>query len=146
VEFSRPSVEQALGDAAICIDAAIPEERPMLTRFLHFAKVAFHDEHFFLVMTRYSDHLAERIANERAPPELHRTFHSNAVGAATNTPFAMAWERWIVIQASLLFLSELFFLLLVPTDGRRVEEDLRAFQNAVSRSSSTPRKLAGQVS
>src|SRR5438270_816943 len=82
--------------------------------------VAFRDKHFFLIMTRFGDHLAERVANERAAPELHRPFHSNAIGRSHEYAIGDCMGTLDRDPGFMLFLSKRFFFLPVPTDGRRV--------------------------
>ena len=64
------------------------------------AQIAFHDQQRLVVVRRSGQHVAVRIGDERRAPELQLAFGPTRLGAATNTPLAMAWLRIIVSQAA----------------------------------------------
>ena len=64
------SVEEALLDAAVGVDAAVAQERPVAPHLLDAAEVALADQDLLLVDRGLGHDHAERVAHERRAPEL----------------------------------------------------------------------------
>src|SRR6476646_7794930 len=67
---AAPSIDQPLRDVRIRVNAAVAQEGPIAAHLLHAAAAALDDEHLLAVVRRARQHLPERVADERRPPEL----------------------------------------------------------------------------
>ncbi len=114
---AQGSIKEAPGDAAVRIDAAIPQERPVAACVFEQLRIDFGDEDLFRVVRGLRDDAAEGVGDEGAAPELEARRLSGTsssrmplcwtspcswptrLTAPTKTPLAMACARCMVCQA-----------------------------------------------
>src|SRR5690348_15215529 len=85
----RRSVQEAMRDGTVAVDAAVAQERPVATNVLELPQVHFTDQNVFVVVWRLRQHLAEGVAEKRTAPEFQastgRTLAANVAGFVTHT-------------------------------------------------------------
>src|SRR5262245_59164840 len=69
-EVPVSTVEEALGDGGVGVDAPVAQERPVAAHVLDASAVALDDEDLLLGPRAFLEDDAERIGHERAAPEL----------------------------------------------------------------------------
>src|SRR5262249_59264951 len=128
--------------------APIAEERPVAAHVFHQLAIALHDQNLFLVVARLLQDLAERVADERAAPELDPVTDDPLVPDAVDRAHVGAVGDGVPAHARLprrvLPLAELDLLARVPADGGGAEDHLRALQRRQPARCGLPRRPADE--
>src|SRR6266436_6648827 len=70
----RASLVPSIQNGSVCINAPIPQERPIAAHLFDALRIALSQQNFFLVRGSLGQNLPEGIANERMPPEFEPAF------------------------------------------------------------------------
>src|SRR5580704_12810329 len=115
----------AAGQIGVGVDSAITQEGPVAADLLDFGEVAFDDERFLGGGARARDHFAERISDERIAPELELAFDADTVDGRDEHAIGDRVAALNRLPRIDLLGADFFGLSMPPSDGRRIEENLR---------------------
>ena len=151
------SINHPAGDLGVAVDAAVTKERPVAADIFHCGQIDFADQNFFLVVRRFGDDAAKRIAKERASPKLEAVsgcclaayvsgFVSDAVyhgheHSVRNGMGALNGAPGVVLSH-----SELGFLRGMPANRGGIKKQLRTLQCRKARTFGIPLVPAHQSS
>ena len=139
-------IDEAPGQVAVGVDAAIAQERPMRAGELDAVEIARHDQHLLACRcwraSPPSRRARRRTTAPRTPGRRRCTGRPSApatrswptrLGTHTQQPLATAWLRWMSSHESCWADAVLRLLARMPADRRRVEQDLGALQRGQPR-------------
>jgi len=142
------SREKPIEDGAVCVDAAIAQERPAAADFFHDGGVAFDDERFFFIVRGFGEDAAEGIADEGCAPEfeasLERAFEADSVGSRHVDSAGDGVGAHHCAPGVVLGFSVLRFFGGVPADGGGVEDYIGARHGGEARGFGIPLVPADQ--
>ncbi len=139
------SLEPAIRDGMVCVDASIAQEWPVSARVFALRGIALDDENFLFVVRSFSDYLPKRIGDERIAPELETgiavsrpafvadAIHDGDVHAVRDRVCALDCFPCVELRR-----AELRLLMRMPPDARRIENHLRAAERGKSRTLGIP--------
>src|SRR5687767_8154648 len=137
------SIDQSLRQIAVGIDASVAQKRPMGARDIHFAEVQGNEKVFLFVHTGFGDDLSRRAGNKALAPEFNAVatdgaFEANAIGDRDISAVGHAVTALDQFPGPVLRLAVLRFLAWVPSNGCRIENDLRALHRGQARGFGIP--------
>src|SRR5208282_1310514 len=116
---------KAAGQVGVGVDSAIAQEGPVAADLLDFGEVAFDDQGFLGGGAGARDYFAERIGDERIAPELELAFDSDAVDCRDEHAVGDRVAALNRLPRVDLLGADFFRLAMPPSDGRRIEKNLR---------------------
>src|SRR5262249_16235491 len=134
-------VDQAFGEVAVGVDAAVAEEGPMGSGLVDFAEVEFDKEGFFIFGAGFGQDFAGGAGNKALAPELDAIardfFVTDAIGDSDVTTVGDGVAALDGFPRAVLFLV-LGFFGGVPADGGWIEKNLCALHRGESRGFGIP--------
>src|SRR5690348_18508869 len=128
----RAVVEEPAHNAAVGVDAAIPQKRPAAADLFDAREIHLGDEDRFPVRRRLREDRAERIGDERGAPELdpiavpaRRRLVADAVHRRHVAPVRDGVSALNGAPGVELFRAVRGSLLRMPADGSGIEQDVR---------------------